>query len=373
MRILFLSHTYWGSPYRIGSHHLSSQMAADGHDVFYISTPVSLLHRLKYAADDARMMRAGLITSIRPGLRQWIPQTLSPAGIAFFRGWDFCELGLGGQLRKANAAIGCEPFDVVFIDEPRLAGFLRIFPSRIVVYRPTDIYASMGIRNWRALESHILSNADALICTSAPLLDFLSREFNFKGLARIQVNGVDYEHFLPATDVPLEYKAELRRKCLYVGALDFRFDADAFEQMARANPDVVFFVIGGGDSAIQAQITALENVSFLGFRPYSDIPSYMQHADMAVLPVRPGPSNDGRSPMKIYEYLACGLPVLAYGAAELRRRQLPGLLFYAGQSDIEAAFSQLRKAERFAFVDRSLHWHNIARVLLDSLPGGAMK
>ena len=365
MRILFLSHTYWGSPYRIGSHHLSAQMAMAGHEVFYVSTPMSLLHFLKYPATNIRRSQAGHVHAVRERLHQWIPLTMLPAGEIFLSGFDASALGLSRQLQEVRSVCGADDFDVVFIDEPRLAGFLRFFPARCIVYRPTDIYAAMGIRRWRKLESHILQKANCLVCTSGPLLDFLRTNFQVGCPARVQVNGVDYEHFLTPRPCPDEYRGEPGQKCLYVGALDFRFDFDAFSKMAAAAPDVCFYIIGGGEEKEIERLRGIKNVRFLGFRSYDDVPAYMQHADVAILPARPGESNDGRSPMKIYEYLACGLPVLAFGTQELQRRSLPGVFFYAEHDEIGSALRHALSKDRQSYVDQKLHWRNIAEAMLE--------
>lgn len=47
MKILFLSHTYWDSKFRVGSHQLANQYLKNGHEVYYISSPLSFFHLLK--------------------------------------------------------------------------------------------------------------------------------------------------------------------------------------------------------------------------------------------------------------------------------------------------------------------------------------
>ena len=44
LKIIFVSHTYVGGTYVVGSHHLSAQLREMGHDVLHLSTPVSIFH-----------------------------------------------------------------------------------------------------------------------------------------------------------------------------------------------------------------------------------------------------------------------------------------------------------------------------------------
>ena len=66
----------------------------------------------------------------------------------------------------------------------------------------------------------------------------------------------------------------------------------------------------------------------LGPRPYAEVPAYLQHADVGLLLLSPDPANAGRSPMKLYEYAAAGLPVLARATPELQRRAEPFVALY---------------------------------------------
>src|SRR5690606_32434335 len=91
-------------------------------------------------------------------------------------------------------------------------------------------------------------------------------------------------------------------------------------------------------------------VRWRGALPHARLWDELLRADIAILPMNAHPSNEGRSPMKIYEYLAAGLPVVARGAAELARRGIPGVFLYEDGGEVAAfreACESAARRERF--------------------------
>ncbi|HEY3699407.1 MAG TPA: glycosyltransferase [Spongiibacteraceae bacterium] len=362
MKILFLSHTYWDSLYRVGSHHLALSLAAAGHSILYISTPISVLHYLKYAALKERIVRAGKLLQPQPNLYTYIPLTPIPCGLIVRNGFD-CAFPLGGDIRRICVDIDIDEFDLVLIDDPKLIGVLRYVKYKKMVYRPTDIYSQMGLKNWRQLESHLLNRCDAVVATSGPVLKFLNETFSTEKPGMVFVNGVDYELFTQPQPRPSEYSNE-RKRCVYVGILDFRFDFDALYVLATARADVDFYIIGLGEAQEITRFSAFTNVFFIGARPYMRVPAYLQHANVGLLPMRPIAANMGRSPMKLYEYLAAGLPVVSLQTDELRRRNTQRVFCYHSSEDILVAFEAALQESRQSYFEPELAWSRISQNML---------
>lgn len=363
MNILFLSHTYWDSPYRVGSHHLAETFARMGHVVFYISTPITPLHKFNRSVHQLRLNLAGRMRRVFDNLHSYIPRTLVPAGLFFTGGVDIA-FPARRDIAKQQAILEIDAFDLVLIDDPKLIGMLRHVKFRKLIYRPTDIYSQMGLTSWYRLEAHILKRCDAVIATSKPVLEFLSDHFELDKPAMIQVNGVDFDLFSTRQVCPDEYRISLRKKCIYVGALDFRFDFDGLLDAACAHRNIDFYIIGMASDEIRSEFAGIGNVKFLGPRPYSRIPGYLQHADVGLLPLRPIVANNGRSPMKLYEYLASGIPVVARKTDELNRRKLSRVFTYEDDENLHDALMSALNLPREPFFDPSLSWQNIAHTML---------
>ena len=129
-----------------------------------------------------------------------------------------------------------------------------------------------------------------------------------------------------------------------MGALNERFDFDTVNTATAAMPEVSFVFIGPGDR-IDQQLVARENVHVLGWRHFDDLPAYMRHADVGLIPFdSQGQAKlvNGVHPLKLTEYLASGLPVVARRWPELEQIASPALLY----DDVAGFLAALRIALR---------------------------
>jgi glycosyltransferase involved in cell wall biosynthesis len=111
---------------------------------------------------------------------------------------------------------------------------------------------------------------------------------------------------------------------LYSGHLYARKGAHTFAEAAKLLPgDTLCVFVGGTDVNIAAFRTTygnVPNILILGHRPYQDIPCFLRAADVVVLP-NSAKDEDSRlytSPMKLFEYMASGTPIVASDVPSLR-------------------------------------------------------
>jgi len=113
-----------------------------------------------------------------------------------------------------------------------------------------------------------------------------------------------------------------------------------FAQVVRENPQVVLMLVGGGrdlaslrDLAVDLGVDA--NVRYVGRVPPDDVAMYYAAADVSVDPVHDDDTARARSPLKLYESLAMGTPVITGDVGD-RREMLHGIdamLIQAGSAD----------------------------------------
>jgi GT2 family glycosyltransferase len=158
-----------------------------------------------------------------------------------------------------------------------------------------------------------LRNAAAVFAVSRPLLeDARTRRPDAEYLP----NGVELDKFAAPPDpslVPDEIARSGGRPAAgYVGALARWVDSDLLADLARLRPDWDFFLVGEAldDSFDRLESARPSNLHFLGPRPYRAIPSILASFDAGLIPFRTGAEGANASPIKLYEYLAAGLPVL---------------------------------------------------------------
>lgn len=309
MRVVFLSHTAPSGVFRVGSHHLSREIARLGNTVAHVATPVSVAHMGRAARDAdvrARLRSARTPQKDADGVWQFVPLVPAPLG-SVPMAMNEMQLRLTGPLRRRRLG-AFRAADVVFVDQPLLGSVIDDFPAAKIIYRPTDAHHEPRTR---AAEVRLLERTHGISAASTSTLEQVTQGTGWSGPATVIENGVEFDRFAhqPAS-------AE-RAGVVYLGALDARFDWDLVADVARTLPDVPFTIAG---PRLDSAPPLPPNVSLIGAIPYEQAPRLLARHSVGILPLSDHPGNAGRSPMKYYEYLAAGLSVVARSSDELSRR-----------------------------------------------------
>jgi glycosyltransferase involved in cell wall biosynthesis len=190
-------------------------------------------------------------------------------------------------------------------------------PSAIVYHCVDDIAAQKGVAAapFREAEAHFAARAD-LVLASAPALAERMRTLNERVF--YAPNVADTDRFATALEVgPTDpaIAALPGPRIVFTGAVvATKLDLELLAGVARARPDwsiALVGPVGAGDP--RTDISALErlpNVHLLGARPYVALPEVLRGADVALVPYAINDLTRSVFPMKVYEYLAAGLPVV---------------------------------------------------------------
>jgi teichuronic acid biosynthesis glycosyltransferase TuaH len=130
------------------------------------------------------------------------------------------------------------------------------------------------------------------------------------------ITSADYDELDPApkwfTDLP-------RPVALYAGALEDRVDVGALEECAKDLPSWTFVLVGPLiRPELFAGLAERPNVSMPGQQPRSVALALMSEADVCLIPHRRTPMSVAMSPLKLYEYLGAGAPVVAADLPPMR-------------------------------------------------------
>lgn len=137
--------------------------------------------------------------------------------------------------------------------------------------------------------------------------------------------GVDTNTFKPAygggNDVRKKYNLKGKKVVVYVGAMSAWHGAeDLIEISTKFEGDLRFLMVGKGLDMLEEKTKEMSISSrfiFTGFVKHEEVPKYISAADVAVAPYNPKGLRDMEkygfyfSPIKIFEYMACGKPVVA--------------------------------------------------------------
>jgi len=225
------------------------------------------------------------------------------------------------HLRRTCRRLGfSQPVTWSFI--PSSADLAGTIGERMVIYHCVDEFSEFTGTHKRAirwLERRLMQRADAVIVSSAPLLE-AKRRYNPNTF--LVTHGVEVEHFRaachPSTVVP-EDIARLPRPVMgFYGLIADWVDLGLVRKLALARPQWSFVLIGKCDTDT-TPIQGLENVHLIGRREYADLPAYCKGFDAAILPFVVNSLTLAANPLKLREYLAAGLPVVATDIPEIRR------------------------------------------------------
>ncbi len=172
---------------------------------------------------------------------------------------------------------------------------------------------------------YLKKQADILIATADNLYNEAIKD-RPKGTYLIP-NGVDYGHFHikrnPA-NVPLDLASILEKKkpvIGYYGALASWFDYELLKKAAGSRPDYEFVLIGWDyDGSLYEQgIDRYRNIHYLGAKDYSILPQYAVWFDVATIPFVLNKITESTSPIKVFEYMALGTPIVTTDLRECRK------------------------------------------------------
>lgn len=374
MKILLASHTSMEGSIVVGSHQLARSFARSGHEVLHLATPLTPGYLKDLKVTSLRRHRTKpLATSADggSGVVELIPFSVVPLRLQARFGpvQNVALATMLPPLRRLLGSAGFHAVDLLLIDEPFYSGIWNHLECETVVYRPTDVYP-LFLRNRRiaALERAILAAAHGVISTSCVVDEHVSSLLERSIPRMVLENGVEYDHISAPAARPSEYERIPEPRVVYVGSLDDRFDWQALFDGARYLRDVQFVLIGPF-RAIPSGASEFGNLHILGPRDYQVIPGYLQHADMGLLPLNDHPANQGRSPMKLFEYMAAGLGVVARATVELKRRGLPLVSLYRESKDfggaLESSLASGTDRQSARTIAREYSWHNRSERILD--------
>jgi glycosyltransferase involved in cell wall biosynthesis len=129
-------------------------------------------------------------------------------------------------------------------------------------------------------------------------------------------NGVDIQTFKTAADRDISVPSDIARirqpRFGFVGHVHYWIDLKLIRFLADRRPDWSFVLIGPTHMMASArELRRMPNVHFLGPKPHSEIPAYVKAMDCCLNPYVTGRLADHVSPLKLYEYLAAGKPVVS--------------------------------------------------------------
>lgn len=331
-RIIVASHGFSNSPFKVGSLHLSKYLVRNGYYVLLITVPISIFHFANVILNrpSSKEVMAKLngalkgIYNTEYGFYEWVPFTILPFSAGSNNLFRFTVnnakliiLSLKKKLRKWLKV------KILIIENPRFIWLTKIVEYEILIYRITDIYSEMEAVGEVFVENEreMIEKADYVIATSSIIKSSLTKNYKLDKNITVIENGVELENFSrKRSKNDLFHFLNLIKKdkinLVFVGAMDARFDFEILKSLADSIPEVDIFLFGPIDKRM-AKGFKKDNIHFMGVVEYEKLGGLLENYDIGLLPFKKSIANDGRSPMKLFEYGICGLPVVARKTQDL--------------------------------------------------------
>lgn len=347
------SYVVYGATPWIGPRNAEQNLAhalGRSHRVLYVDPPISALTPFRYGLtrSSPRHLRVVLDRRVRSeeGVRVFSPLRLPPIGGQSARR---CSASLvRSQVARAVRRAGCEqPVVVAFRGLAEWRGAARESLAAMVLMDHLPAGAELLGRDAAELEAETTANCAAaqLVCvTSHAMRELLAQRGQNAELVRFGFPR-DLAEIFDSAPEPPEYASLPRPLLGYTGGIDDRLDFDLILRLAdRFGSGSIVFVGPVSprltDRARQA-LASRANIHMLGTRPRAQLPAYIRHLDVALMPYADSPWIRYAAPMKLWEYLYAGPPLIGTGCPELRRYP-PPLVNYA--EDAEEAVAMVARA-----------------------------
>lgn len=281
----------------------------------------------------------------------------------------------GGAARREQAALAANenlrealerdgPFDLVYerhslfsysaMEYARSAGVRGLLEVNAPLIEEQSQYRTLVDREGAERAARRAFNAASiLIAVSEELAAYLARLPEAQGRVRVVANGVDPDRFRPAAVADASRPRPFTVG--FVGSLKawhgLPILVEAFARLKTRVEDARLLIVGDGPERDRLE-TALRDrrvlnaAHFTGSVSHDEVPTLLGSIDAAVAPY-PRLSNFYFSPLKIYEYMAAGLAVVASRTGQVARLindGVSGLLYDPG--DVNGLLDALDRLQR---------------------------
>jgi teichuronic acid biosynthesis glycosyltransferase TuaH len=217
------------------------------------------------------------------------------------------------RVRNTATSLNFDEY-IVWSYFPLMMEYLRGLNPKLSVFDAVD--------NWIEHASYVrfknrLKQNYALIKNSVDVIftvaDDLQKLFDNQPNVYWVPNGVDLTHYQTPQLLLNRDIADLAKPIIgYIGVVQDRVDIDLIKFLAKKNATKSFVIVGPiWHDSDALSLKELPNIHLLGYKSYAEAPMYIQQFDVGLIPHRASAFVTSTNPMKLYEYLACGKPVLA--------------------------------------------------------------
>lgn len=340
MRILVVQESDWLEKGPHQSHHLMERLAQRGHEIRVIDFEIGwrrnarngLIGKQKVFCNVKKAVEGPGVTVIRPPIVKipvldYISLIYTHAieikkQIKEFKpdvivGFGILNANIGIRLAKREGI----PFVYYIIDELH-----RLIPQRV--------FQRLG----RFIESCNMKRADMVLSINEGLRDYTIQMGARRDKTRVIRAGIDFERFNPNIDgSPIRKRYGIKDGDIVLFFMGWLYEFSGLKEVAlelaqkrKEYENIKLMVLGKGDlwetlQKIRKKYNIEDRIIIQDWVPYEEVPEHIAAADICILPAYKNEIMKNIVPIKMYEYMAMGKPVIA--------TWLPGLVKEFGEGN----------------------------------------
>lgn len=328
--ILILEFLPYNTNFKCGSHYyLDFFVEQFNFNILWIEKSNSFFHSLKNLPDQIKNKSNNIegkkikkkVVKITNRLSTYTPSPFFPyTDKLFFRNILLNKFGLKKDTKFLESLIK-EKIEFVWVANPFLLPLLENISYDFLLYRISDnLTAFPGIpKTAKYFENETCKKANAIFCSTKNLTSKFSNMFPEK--TYYLPNGFDNKLFNKTYPKPVEYSNN-KPRIIYLGAVEKWFDYNLFSFLIDSLPQVDFFLIGNHSKKLN-NLKKKDNFFHLGQKAQQNKIPFLQHASVGIIPFEYNKLTNDINPIKLYEYLAAGIPVVSTPMEEINNLQLP--------------------------------------------------
>lgn len=285
-RIVVMHSIPWNTPLRQRPHHLARCLANEGAMIIYLEPDEPI--------KSMRLVNKNFVTVNSWDVLFQLKLQKKKDYYFFFNNVSNIPFSLVQKIKRAGYKLVYEYIDEFHEDiSGSLVNQLETW-NKLPKIKPSLVLASAN-KLYDEAKKHF-DNSKVILSKNAVILN----DFNYNRFADIEA--------------PKDIKDILDKKkpiVGYYGALAPWLDYKLISEAAINNPELNFVLIGVNyQNALKRLDQSIKNIYYLGPKNYSDLPKYSSKFDCAIIPFKTGEIAKGTSPVKLYEYMAMGLPTV---------------------------------------------------------------